>query len=71
MAWVEVNMDGKKYKALTHALHDIGFTPTSGRPYKDEIDVVWRSARAQLKKDGFCSVIRNGKEHKIQLCINK
>jgi hypothetical protein len=71
MGWVEVIMDGKKYKALTHALHDIGFKPTSGRPYKDEIDAVWRNARAQLKKDGSCSVIRNGKEHKIQLCNKK
>lgn len=67
MGWVEVTMDGKNYKALTHALHDIGFKPTTGRPYTDEVDIEWRRARAKLKKDGVCIVTRDNKNHIIEL----
>ncbi len=67
MGWVEVMLDGKSYKALTHALHYIGFKPTTGKPYTDEIDIEWRRVRAKLKKDGECIVIRNGKNYTINL----
>jgi hypothetical protein len=70
MPWVAVMMDGKRFEALTHALHEIGFKPTTGKPYQDEIDVVWRSTRAALKRGGFCTISRNGREHEIKLCGN-
>jgi hypothetical protein len=60
-------MNGNHHKALTHALIDIGFNPTSGRPYKDEIDVVWRKANRELKRNGWCVVTRNNQDHTIKL----
>lgn len=42
-------MDGKEYKSLTHALIEIGFKPSGGRPYKDEIDIIWWQANRGLK----------------------
>jgi hypothetical protein len=64
-------MNGVTYKALSHALHAIGFKPTTGKPYKDEIDFVWRQARKDLEKDGVCTVSRNGKNYTIALCDDK
>ena len=67
MPWIEVTMDGEEYQALTHALVKIGFKPSSGRPYKDEIDIVWRKANKELKQYGRCIVTRNGQGHSITL----
>lgn len=68
MGWVKVTMNGVTYKALSHALHAIGFKPTTGKPYKDEIDFAWRKARKELKENGKCIVRRNGKDYTIKLC---
>ena len=67
MAWIKVTMNGKQYEALTHALIDIGFKPTSGKPYIDEIDIVWRKANKDLKMDGKCIVNRNNEAYTITL----
>ena len=67
MPWIPVDMNGNHYAALTHALINIGFQQSSGKPYKDEIDVVWRKANRELKKHGKCTVTRNGQAHIITL----
>lgn len=68
MAWIKVTMDREKYEALTHALIKIGFKPSSGKPYTDEIDVVWRKANRDLKNNGVCTVIgKDNKPHTITL----
>jgi hypothetical protein len=65
--WIEVTMNGVKYEALTHALHAIGFTPTSGKPYTDEVDLAWSKARKDLKKHDESTVRRNGQTYTIAL----
>ncbi len=65
--WVRVNMDGVTYDALTHALIGIGFKPTRGRPYQDEIDKVWRQARKDLKIHGVCHINKRNKTYIITL----
>jgi hypothetical protein len=65
--WVRVNINGVTYDALTHALIAIGFKPTSGRPYQDEIDKVWRQARKDLKKHSECHVNKSNQTYTITL----
>jgi hypothetical protein len=65
--WVRVKMKGVTYDALTHALIEIGFKPTSGRPYQDEIDIVWRQARKDLKLHGVCQVNKSNQPYTITL----
>jgi hypothetical protein len=60
-------MNGVTYEALTHALIEIGFKPTSGRPYQDEIDKIWRKANRDLKNNGLCHINRNDKTYTITL----
>ena len=65
--WIKVTMNGVTYEALTHALHEIGFTPTSGKPNTDEVDLVWRQARKDLREHGVCTVRRNNQTYTIAL----
>jgi hypothetical protein len=64
---IEVTMNKVTYKALTHALHAIGFTPTSGKPHTDEVDFAWRGARKDLEEHGVCTVERNNQTYTIAL----
>jgi len=61
--WIEVTMNGVTYRALTHALHAIGFTPTSGKPHTDEVDLAWKKARKDLKQHGKCTVRKNNQTY--------
>ena len=65
--WIEVTMNDVKYEALVHALYAIGFKKSSGRPYRDEIDKVWRKANKELKQKRVCSVNKNDKIYTITL----
>jgi len=65
--WIEVIMNDVKYDALVHALYAIGFKKSSGRPYSDEIDKVWRKANRELKLNGVCKVNKNDKIYTITL----
>ena len=60
-------MNEDTYEALTHALIAIGFEPTSGKPHQDEVDIVWRQARRDLKKYGRSQVNKNNKTYTITL----
>jgi hypothetical protein len=59
-------MNGVPYNALTHALHAIGFKPTTGRPYQDEVDLVWKEAREELRQGRVYTVSRNNKIYTIE-----
>jgi len=65
--WIEVTVNGEKYEALVHALYAIGFKHSSGRPYSDEIDKVWRKANKELKMNVFCTVNKNNTIYTITL----
>ena len=68
MAFIKVTMEGKKYEKLAHALHALGFKPNGSPPYDQEIDIVWRAARKDLKINGVCTVIgKDNNAHTIAL----